>query len=145
MRFPYITFPARPDAAFPDRESVSRPMVTVLLQKNSRQIVCYGIVDSGADNCIFPASLAAQLDITIPNQNVYVFSGTSDQPQLAYFEIVQATIWNGNADETPLTFDLYAGFCETLEHAGLGLLGQEGFFSRYQVTFNQSASHFDIR
>lgn len=88
-----------------------------------------------------------RLSLTSPYliKNVYVFSGTSDQPQLAYFETVQATIWNGNADETPLTFDLYAGFCETLEHAGLGLLGQEGFFSRYQVTFNQSASHFDIR
>jgi hypothetical protein len=144
MRFPYITFPTRPDAAFPNRHSISRPILPILLQKNHRRIVSYALVDSGADNCIFPASLAAQLNITIPNQNAYVFSGTSDQPQLAYFETVQAVIWNGNTNESPLTFDLYAGFCETLEHAGLGLLGQSGFFSRYQIGFNRGANFFDI-
>ncbi len=29
-------------------------------------------------------------------------------------------------------FDLYAGFCDTLEHVGLGLLGQVGFLSRFK-------------
>jgi anaerobic ribonucleoside-triphosphate reductase len=103
MRFPYTVFPARPDAAFPDRQTISRPIVTVTLERGALSIATFAIVDSGADNCLFPASLAAQLGIAIPNQNTYVFSGTSEQGQIAYFETMQVTVWNGQAGEQPLS------------------------------------------
>ncbi len=107
-------------------------------------IAAFAIVDSGADNCLFPASLAGQLGITILNRNAYVFSGTSEQGQIAYFETVKATMWNGQAGEQPLTFELYAGFCDTLEHVGMGLLGQEGFFSRFEVRFDRTEIFFEL-
>jgi len=66
MKFPYVKFPARPDAAFPTRQSFSRPICTVRLEKNDRHIMAYALVDSGADTCVFPASCAEQLGITIP-------------------------------------------------------------------------------
>ena len=144
MRFPYTVFPARPDAAFPDRQTISRPIVTVTLEHGELSIATFAIVDSGADNCLFPASLAAQLGIPIPNQNTFVFSGTSEQGQIAYFETVRATVWNGQAGEQPLRFLLYAGFCDTLEHVGMGLLGQEGFFSRFKVHFVQAENFFEL-
>ncbi len=144
MHFPYASFPARPDAAFPSRQSTSRPILAVLLEKDNRRIITYAIVDSGADHCIFPASIATQLGIPIPNPNTYVFSGTADNPQVAYFETVKATIWNGVSTEQPLSFDLYAGFCDTLEHVGIGLLGQAGFFSRFAVSFDQRNASFDV-
>jgi hypothetical protein len=144
MQFPYTVFPARPDGAFPNRQSISRPILSVTLQHGDLSIATFAIVDSGADNCLFPASLAAQLGITVPNQNTYVFTGTSEQGQLAYFETVQATIWNGRGEEAPLRFDLYAGFCETLEHVGMGLLGQEGFFSRFRIRFVQVDNFFEV-
>src|SRR5208337_1173457 len=124
MKFPYAVFPARPDAAFPNRQAISRPLLTVTLERGGLSIATFAIVDSGADNCLFPASLAGQLGIATPNQNAYVFSGTSEQGQIAYFETVKATIWNGQPQEQPITFELYAGFCDTLEHVGMGLLGQ---------------------
>ncbi len=96
MKFPYVKLPAKPDAAFPNRQSFARPMCAVGLEKDGKHIVIYALVDSGADICLFPASLAGQLGITIPNQNTYIFSGTSAQPQIAYFETVKATLWNGD-------------------------------------------------
>ncbi len=144
MKFPYAVFPARPDAAFPNRQTISRPILTVTLERGGLSIATFAIVDSGADNCLFPASLAGQLGIAIPNQRAYVFSGTSEQGQIAYFETVEATIWNGQAEEQPITFDLYAGFCDTLEHVGIGLLGQEGFFSRFTVYFRQAENLFEL-
>ena len=51
---------------------------------------------------------------------------------------------NIEPDQQPLAFPLYAGFCETLEHIGMGLLGQEGFFSRFAVSFNNAQSYFEI-
>ena len=119
-------------------------MLTVLLEKSGKSIAGLAIVDSGADNCLFPASFAAALGVTIPNQNAYVFSGTAEAPQIAYFETIRTTIWNGNPDEKALQFDLYAGFCDTLELVGLGLMGQDGFFSRYQIQFYYEQNYFDV-
>ena len=102
------------------------------------------MVDSGADHCLFPASVGRAIGIPIPNPNTYVFSGTAEAPQLAYFEVIQLMFWGRVAAEQPLRFDLYAGFCETLEHVGLGLLGQDGFFSRFQVHFHYQQNYFDV-
>lgn len=85
-----------------------------------------------------------QLGITIPNQHAHVFSGTADEPQIAYFDVVRATIWNGNSSETPIVFDLQAGFCSSLEHVGLGLLGQEGFFSAFKILFSHTDAFFEV-
>jgi hypothetical protein len=41
--------------------------------------------------------------------------------------------------------ELYAGFCESLEHTGMGLLGRDGFFSRFEVVMNRSQAFFEIR
>jgi hypothetical protein len=136
MDFPYADLPANPSEAFPLRKSLKRPTLKNKLEKNGRKIVVWALVDSGADCCIFPASMEKALAIDLPNQRSSPFSGTAAATQLAYFETVRATVWNGNAAEEPITFDLDAGFCDTLEHVGLGLLGQQGFFSRFQVTFN---------
>ncbi|MGB9072901.1 MAG: hypothetical protein WCC22_09530 [Terriglobales bacterium] len=88
--------------------------------------------------------MAHQLGITIPNQNASVFSGTADSPQIAYFETIRVNIWDSQAKVFPISFDLYAGFCETLEHVGVGLLGQDGFFSRFAVTMDRAHSFFEI-
>jgi hypothetical protein len=47
---------------------MQRPMLVLVLQNGIKTVATLAIVDSGADTCIFPASLAGQLGITIPNQ-----------------------------------------------------------------------------
>ena len=48
------------------------------------------------------------------------------------------------ADQEPISFPVYAVSCETLEHIGMGLPGQEGFFSRFAVNFFHAPSYFEI-
>jgi len=88
--------------------------------------------------------LAGPLGIAIPNRNRSVFSGTTDSPQIAYFENVRARIWDSTTKSFVFDFGLYAGFCDTLEHVGHGLLGQNGFFSRFVVKFDGAENLFDI-
>ena len=145
MIFPFVTFPAPPGAAFPNRTQIKRPILQLTLQRGNQSVAAFAIVDSGADECIFPASLGLALGVPIPNPNVYVFSGTANQPQNAYFDNIHVQIWSfSNPAQVVLSFDLYAGFCDTLEHVGLGLLGQNGFFSRYRVTMDHANSLLDI-
>jgi hypothetical protein len=119
-------------------------MLVLVLQNGVKTVATLAIVDSGADICRFPASLAGQLGITIPNQNASVFSGTSDAPQIAYYQNIRARVWDAGSSSFVLDFDLYAGFCDTLEHVGMGLLGQVGFFSRFIVSIDQANSSFDV-
>jgi hypothetical protein len=51
---------------------------------------------------------------------------------------------NIEPNQEPLTFPLYAGFCETMEHIGMGLLGQDGLFSRFAVSFHHAHNYFEI-
>ncbi len=43
-----------------------------------------------------------------------------------------------------LEFTAYVGFTEGLEDAGFGLLGQDGFFSKYDVLFSHIDAEFCI-
>ena len=115
------------------------------MEKNGKVLTVYAIVDSGADSCIFPSSFASALDISVPNQNAFAFSGTSKQPQIAYFETIKVTVMDIVDPAQNISFDLYAGFCDSLEHVGMGLLGQEVFFSRFEVSFYQPQSYFEIK
>ncbi len=149
MKLPYSILPAEADAAFPERASVSRPIVALHLARDGKEMVVFAIVDSGADQCVFPASIAEALGIPVPNQRASAFSGSSQVSQVAYFDQVQATILpmdapNIEPGQEPISFPLYAGFCETLEHVGMGLLGQEGFFSRFTLRFDAAQNYFEV-
>jgi hypothetical protein len=43
-----------------------------------------------------------------------------------------------------LRVHVYAGFTSGLENVGMGLLGQEGFFSRFVVQFDHAKDEFHI-
>jgi hypothetical protein len=149
VRLPYSVLPAAPNSAFPDRSSISRPLVGLLLEKNGRQAVVFALIDSGADSCVFPASVADSLGIAIPNDRAAAFSGSKNEVQIAYYEQIQATILDmdspgSETNQETITFPLDAGFCDTLEHVGMGLLGQEGFFSLFSVHFHASQQFFEI-
>jgi len=149
MKVPFSILPVGSDSAFPLRTELKRPIVALLLAKEDRQFVVFAVVDSGADLCVFPASVATRLGISLPNDRASTFSGSGETTQLAYFEPIQATILpmdapNIEPDQEPIAFPLYAGFCETLEHFGMGLLGHESFFSRFTVSFNYTQSYFEI-
>jgi hypothetical protein len=133
MKIAYSQLPAKPDAVFPNRQSVGRPIAPLLLEKHGKMLSVLAIVDSGADICL------------IPNPLAYVFSGTTNHPQIAYFDKIKVTILDLLDSQQSISFDLNAGFCDTLEHVGLGLLGQEGFFSRFDVCFHQTESYFEIK
>ena len=149
MKIPFSFLPIPPDSAFPNRDEIKRPIVALLIANGDRQTIIFCVVDSGADLCVFPASLATRLGFALRRDKASAFSGSGETTQMAFFVEVQATILpmdgpNIDPNQEPLAFPLYAGFCDTLEHVGMGLLGQEGFFSRFTVHFNNAESYFEI-
>jgi hypothetical protein len=125
----YSFFRVPPTPAFPEGRVIARPLIFISLVSGKFRLSCYALVDSGADQCVFPLSFAFELGLSpfiAPSEPIGGL-GSSNVP--AYFCDVVV--------ELPglTSFPLRAGFTEGLNHWGIGLLGQDGFFNRFRVNF----------
>jgi hypothetical protein len=134
--FSYSHIPISTSPAFPDRRSTPRPYLALNLINGTRQFKCYALIDSGADDCIFPASFAVQLGLQIPSGRRYPYGGAGDGTQQAYFFDLEMEIVAVSKLTVPI------GFSAALDKFGHGLLGQNGFFNQVDVGFNLAAGTF---
>lgn len=91
---------------------------------------CYAIVDSGADDCVFPASFAPRIGLDYRQGAYYEFGGAGSQNQPAGFFDLALSIG------TAIQYQARIGFTPALDGTGMGLLGQHGFFDRFKVQFD---------
>ena len=130
LKYDYLKFNAKPSEALPRRFSVSRPVVPIQLIKGQDKIKCLAIIDSGADYCVFHASLGEVIGLTIESGKLDHFSGVPGQQQLAaYFHDIEIEVGG-------YKFDCWAGFSRDIEALPYGILGQLGFFSLFDIRFD---------
>jgi hypothetical protein len=127
-----------PSDAFPVRKNTPRPYLALNLINNNRAFRCYGLVDSGADDCIFPASFARQLGLDYQAGKHYQFGGAGEGDQSAYFfdlglEIVGI-----------IKYSIPIGFSPIMDKFGAGVLGQNGFFDHLSLGFHLPRGVFAI-
>jgi hypothetical protein len=125
-QFPYVTF-APPNAV----SRVYRPILTLEIVRGDLRLPCFGLVDSGADFCAFPMSFAHSLGLSPLNQmpSATLGAGSGGPAQTYHFDVVLEFATLG-------AFPLRAGFMDSLDALGLGLLGHTGFMDRLVVTFS---------
>jgi hypothetical protein len=125
-QFPYVTSDP-PDAV----NRVYRPVLRLQIVKGDLRLPCFGIVDSGADFCAFPMSFAHALGLNPLNQtpSATFGAGGGGPAQTYYFDVVLEFPTLG-------AFPLRAGFMESLNTVGFGLLGHSGFMDRLIVSFS---------
>lgn len=139
MNFEYRKFPVDPDnCPFPGKKSALRPVIQVDFDSPSGSFGYLVLVDSGADYCVFHASIGEQLGLDIKSGAPLTFFGTSGEPQKAYFHEITFKI--GGNQHTCLV-----GFSYEMEKLAYGLLGQDGFFNKWTVKFEYQKENVDIR
>jgi len=140
LKYDYCKFNSKPSGAFPRRFSISRPVVPIQLIKGRDKVKCLAIIDSGADYCVFHASLGEVIGLTIESGKVDNFSGVSGQQQqlTAYFHDIQIEVGGHE-------FDCWAGFSRDIEHLPYGFLGQLGFFSLFDVVFDFKKERVELK
>lgn len=122
-RAPYIQ-----SEAFPEFLSVHFPLVYLKLQHNGREVICNSVIDSGAHSCIFPYSMGEELGLNVDRgKRGDVYGGET----VFYWEINVVL-------EDHAHFPLYAGFSKEGDDRKSGLLGQLGFFDKFDIQFNLS-------
>jgi hypothetical protein len=105
--------------------------VGVTLINGQSTFSCYAIVDSGADYCAFPLPFVSPLGLDPLHAAVDQCVGVGGYGVPTYFWDVVIHLIG-----TEESFPTKVGFTEGLNHLGMGLLGQEGFFNRFQVSFD---------
>ncbi|OGX39693.1 MAG: hypothetical protein A3C53_05585 [Omnitrophica WOR_2 bacterium RIFCSPHIGHO2_02_FULL_68_15] len=100
-----------------------------MLRRGSRRIRVISLLDSGADDCLFPASIGRLLGLPVEAGRKQPFMGAGAFSNLAYFHQVTVGV---TLENVPLWFDLSVGFSTAMDIPKLGLLGRAGFFDRFE-------------
>ena len=93
-------------------------------------LACYAVVDSGADDCLLPASFASQLGLILSEGKSYEFGGPGSWRQTARFFPMTVAIGGFSP------FRVSVGFASALDRTLIGILGQNGFFDHFAVGFD---------
>jgi hypothetical protein len=128
QQFPYRKEPTRPSSAYPHRHSIPRPRIEFRLTHGNRFVKLLALVDSGADDCLFPLEVAHFLRLPLKRDAVHHYGGIGSGTITATFGtvILEVGKWK---------IPLYAGFSDS--PTAVPILGQNGFFSQFEITFNR--------
>ena len=142
MKFPYERYPAHPIPTHPNRTSVLRPTLPVYLinKENGAETGYLALLDSGADYCIFHASIGEAVGIDISSGAKMEYVGVSGIKQAAYFHNVALSIGGWK-------FDCYAGFSYDFDKIQMpyGVLGQDGLFDKFKVTLDVNKLEIELK
>jgi len=94
------------------------------------------LVDSGADDCMFPLEVAEVLDLSLNPKNANYYGGIGSGHIMAIFAVVMVEVGG-------MKFPLYAGFSDA--PSIVPILGQNGFFDAFEVRFNRPKEVIELK
>lgn len=138
MKFPYIKFPQHFSEAFPERKTILRPVIPVILEFEEVKTGYLALVDSGSDYCFFHSEIAETLGLDWQRGKKMNFVGVTGQRATAYFHNINLYIGGW-------PYKLYCGFTSEISLDGFGVLGQIGFFDLFVVKFDLVKEEIEIK
>ena len=132
---PYTTEPFTACPAFPEKSSITRPIVLTYLEYDGKTLPFkFGsIIDSGADTCVFPALFGEKIGIPVRDGKPLDTKGIGSDT--AYYHMIKVCV---ELNCEIFRFECWAGFMYSLDTVGKGLLGRHGFFELFRsVSFNK--------
>jgi hypothetical protein len=124
--------------AFPNGHTVNRTLITVSLRNGDFVTDSfYGIVDSGADYCMFPASLLGALGIDRNSLRLSSARGLGEDRAIMF-----ATV---KLDANQLgAWPVYAAFSDQWNDMNHAMLGHCGFLERFRLSLDPSSQIFEL-
>ena len=108
-----------------------RPIIPVTLYYKNREVTYLALIDSGADFSIFHSDLVDILGIDLSKLKKITFAGISKTGKPCQGSFVELSLGVGeNIVKTMVVFS------DDISDEGYGILGQQGFFNMFRVTFD---------
>lgn len=126
MRFSYTKEPG----TAPTEKWKARPYVPFTLRGPSGSVRLVGLVDSGADICLFDGDIATAIGLKLEDGTRIASRGIESGRLATWLHPVRVLV-DGDHSEVACTAGFIPGF------AGTPILGQEGFFDAFKVTFER--------
>jgi hypothetical protein len=113
------------------------PLIQACARNNNKSVLIRALVDSGAVGCVFPAFVAGMLGIAIKSGEAQTYFGLSGRSSIIFRHTINLKItglekWN----------QVEVGFTE--DDLLPPILGQNGFFSNYQIIFERYRYQIEI-
>jgi hypothetical protein len=112
------------------------PYLQVGIRYEDKAVLMHALLDSGAIDTLFPASLAVELGIDLLSGVRKVYFGLGGNSAIGYLHDCHLQV-QGLKQWTPLRI----GFVDTIR---VPLLGESGFFEHYQIIFERFNYHFEL-
>ena len=103
-----------------------------------------GLVDTGADRCLFSADLGEDINLDIKSVEPDLVGGAGPSPIYAYSHNVML-VFDFNGIEFKYSVPVGFVYEGAVAEMGIGLLGREGFLDKIEsLTFVQKKESFEI-
>ena len=133
MRFRYTEIPNQQDPARP----FHRPYLIVRLTNGTKHKDVISLVDSGADLCLFHSDIGKLIGIDVEAGSEVAFQGVSGSNGIGYLHSIDLNVRGMSS------ISLEVGFTDSMA-VGTGLLGQQGFFEQFRISFQLKNRFFEI-
>lgn len=137
IKFKYRKVAVAPSQAFPKRKYVPRPIIPLSIIIGGKRLRYEALIDSGADYTIFPAALGLLAGLNIKEGKKESIMGVSGSTMTVYFHHILVNVGG-------YEIKVYSGFAEAMNQDP-GILGQSGFFNKFQVSFDLKKKEVEIK
>ena len=127
-----------PSATFPNGRISAKPFVRVEISAVHGKVSCLALIDSGAEECVFPRSFLPRLGLNPLHAPVEFSSGLGSSNIPTHLFDIDLNL--AGVTKVPVR----AGFTVGMDDYGFGLLGQTGFFDRFHVAFKLDKGIFEV-
>lgn len=135
MKFSYKTIELPPGER---REFLLRPIIPIYLFYRKSFLHMEALLDSGADFCIFHKEIADALGVNWKQGAPHHFIGITGEKGIMYFHHLKIKVGSWMRS-------IPCAFSENLSEESYGILGQEGFFENFKISFDCGKEIIDIK
>ncbi|MBI5793507.1 hypothetical protein HZA87_00240 [Candidatus Uhrbacteria bacterium] len=111
-------------------DGIQRPVIQLTLRYGDREFDYEGLVDSGADMCMFGMEVALFLGIDLAKCEKGVVAGVGAVPFTYYLKTIQVEV-------AGRSFFIDVGFLSNVSQFMYGVIGRKNFFNQFIVTFDE--------
>lgn len=115
---------------------IKRPIIPLIIKSDSYFILYHGLIDSGADYCIFSLEIAKELGLKLSTKNKAKLIGIGKDEVKGYWGEIDIKI----GDVIYTTGVIFA----EISDFGHGILGQQGFFDHFDVRLSYQKQTIEI-
>lgn len=135
LKFPYTKVPVG-DLYGKKIGDAYRPIITLTLCHGSKKLNVLGLVDTGADESLFPGEFATLLGHNLTKGKPRTFSGIGGT--------VTGYLHQTDVKVGPYALRINIYYCDDWNKWGFGLLGQNSFLTRFDALFSRKDKELSL-